>query len=42
MGGCPSIEEHIRRHVIDPACEPNATTTKGAEELIELVQSYLK
>ena len=34
------IEDHIRLHVIDPA--KNAERTRGAEELIEAVQTYLK
>ena len=34
------IEDHIRLHVIDPA--NNAERARGAEELIEAMQSYLK
>ena len=34
------IEDHIRIHVVAPA--QDAERTKGAEELIEAVQSYLK
>jgi DNA-binding FrmR family transcriptional regulator len=36
------IEGHIRTHVVDPAQERNASRAKGAEELIEVVQAYLK
>jgi DNA-binding FrmR family transcriptional regulator len=36
------IEDHIRFHVIDPAHEKNRERAKGAEELIEVVRSYLK
>jgi FrmR/RcnR family transcriptional regulator, repressor of frmRAB operon len=36
------LEEHIRAHVVDPACEPNAEKARGAEELIDVVRSYLK
>jgi DNA-binding FrmR family transcriptional regulator len=36
------IEDHIRMHVVDPATERNSTRAKGAEELIEIVQAYLK
>jgi FrmR/RcnR family transcriptional regulator, repressor of frmRAB operon len=36
------IEDHIREHVVDPAREPNSSRGKGAEELIEVVQAYLK
>ena len=34
------IEDHIRLHVMDPA--KSAERARGAEELIEAVQSYLK
>jgi DNA-binding FrmR family transcriptional regulator len=36
------IEDHIRKHVVDPARERNTNRTKGAQELIEVVQVYLK
>ena len=36
------IEDHIRMHVVDPARERNGDRARGAEELIEVVQSYLK
>ncbi len=36
------IEGHIRMHVVDPARERDSSRAKGAEELIEVVQSYLK
>lgn len=34
------IEDHIRLHVVDP--DKGAERTRGAEELIEAVQAYLK
>lgn len=34
------IEDHIRLHVIEPA--KSAERERGAEELIEAVQSYLR
>jgi DNA-binding FrmR family transcriptional regulator len=34
------IEDHIRLHVVNPA--KGAERSRGAEELIEAVQSYLK
>lgn len=34
------IEDHIRLHVVDP--EKDAERTRGADELIEAVQAYLK
>jgi DNA-binding FrmR family transcriptional regulator len=36
------IEGHIREHVVDPAHERSASRAKGAAELIEVVQAYLK
>ncbi|MGH7907222.1 MAG: metal/formaldehyde-sensitive transcriptional repressor [Candidatus Binataceae bacterium] len=36
------IEDHIRMHVVDPARERGSARAKGAEELIGVVQSYLK
>jgi DNA-binding FrmR family transcriptional regulator len=37
-----TIADHIRMHVVDPARERNGGRAKGAEELIEVVQAYLK
>ncbi|HZH11957.1 MAG TPA: metal/formaldehyde-sensitive transcriptional repressor [Microvirga sp.] len=36
------IEEHIRYHVVDPACEPDADRARGAQELIDVIRTYLK
>jgi FrmR/RcnR family transcriptional regulator, repressor of frmRAB operon len=36
------IEDHIRLHVMDPALERGSSKAKGAEELIGVVQTYLK
>jgi DNA-binding FrmR family transcriptional regulator len=36
------IEGHIRTHVVDPARERNSSRAQGAEELMEVVQAYLK
>ncbi len=36
------IEDHIRTHVTDPARERDSARARGAEELIGVVQSYLK
>lgn len=36
------IEGHIRFHVLDPDTKPTAEQTEAAEELIEIVRSYLK
>jgi FrmR/RcnR family transcriptional regulator, repressor of frmRAB operon len=35
------IEDHIRMHIVDPDRE-RGSRAKGAEELIEIVQAYLK
>jgi FrmR/RcnR family transcriptional regulator, repressor of frmRAB operon len=35
------IEDHIRNHVVDPR-ERDRNRAQGAEELIEVVQAYLK
>ena len=37
-----TIEGHIRTHVVDPSRERNTSRARGAEELIEVVQAYLK
>jgi DNA-binding FrmR family transcriptional regulator len=36
------VEDHIRFHVSDPANDPDRDRAKGAEELIEVVHSYLR
>jgi len=36
------MEDHIRHHVVDPANEPDPDRARGAEELIEVVRTYLK
>jgi DNA-binding FrmR family transcriptional regulator len=36
------LEDHIRTRVVDPLQEPDATRAIAAEELIEVVQCYLK
>jgi len=36
------IEDHIRKHVVDPARERDSARARGAEELIDIVQSYLR
>lgn len=36
------IEDHIRVHVVDPARERDSAKAMGAEELIDVVQAYLK
>jgi len=36
------LEGHIRHHVVDPTHEADPGRARGAEELIEALQSYLK
>lgn len=36
------IEGHIRFHVIDPDQKPTSEQTEAAEELIDVVKTYLK
>jgi len=36
------MEDHIRMHVVDPAWQRDATHSHAAEELIDVVRSYLK
>ena len=36
------MEDHIRMHVVDPGLVPSAEQAKAAEELIDVVRSYLK
>jgi DNA-binding FrmR family transcriptional regulator len=36
------VEDHIRWHVVDPAREPDPQRAKGAEELLDIVRTYLK
>ncbi|MGZ3554145.1 MAG: metal/formaldehyde-sensitive transcriptional repressor [Vulcanimicrobiaceae bacterium] len=36
------VEDHIRFHVVDPARETDRERAEGAQELIEVVHSYLK
>ena len=36
------IEEHLRTHVASPSITSNATRSRGADELIEVVRAYLR
>jgi len=36
------VEDHVRFHVLDPARKPTSAQALAADELIELVRSYLK
>ncbi|MFC7516056.1 metal/formaldehyde-sensitive transcriptional repressor [Herbaspirillum sp. GCM10030257] len=36
------IEDHIREHVANPAIQSDAERTKGVDELIGVIRTYLK
>jgi DNA-binding FrmR family transcriptional regulator len=36
------VEGHIRHHLVDPDDEPTSGKAKAAQELIEVVNAYLK
>ena len=36
------LEGHIREHVLDPKQKPDSEHTAAAEELIDVLRSYLK
>lgn len=36
------MEEHIRSHVVDPARDADSERAQGAQELIDVVRTYLK
>ncbi len=36
------MEGHIRYHVLDPDRDPSSKEAKAAQELIDIVKSYLK
>jgi DNA-binding FrmR family transcriptional regulator len=36
------IEEYVRTHVASPSITSNASRTRGADELIEVVRTYLR
>lgn len=36
------VEDHVREHLVDGAKYPNALNTEAAEQLLEVVRTYLK
>jgi DNA-binding FrmR family transcriptional regulator len=36
------IEDHIGSHIVSPAITSDAERSKGAEQLIDVIRSYLK
>lgn len=35
------IEDHILEHLVDPSAKPNDPRSQAAEELVEIIHSYL-
>ena len=36
------VEDHVRLHVLDPDAKPSANQRQAAEELIDVVRSYVR
>lgn len=36
------LEDHIRFHVVDPKVDPESEQAEAAEQLVDLVRSYLR
>ena len=36
------VEDHVRTHLVDPEKHPDALNTEAAEQLLEVVRTYLK
>jgi DNA-binding FrmR family transcriptional regulator len=36
------VEDHVRRHLVDTEEHPDALNTEAAEQLLEVVRTYLK
>jgi DNA-binding FrmR family transcriptional regulator len=36
------VEDHIRTHLVDPEKNPGALNAEAADQLIEVVHTYLK
>ena len=36
------LEDHVRFHVIDPETDPASEQAKAADQLLDLIRSYLK
>jgi DNA-binding FrmR family transcriptional regulator len=36
------LEDHVRFHVVDPNDDPESERVQAAEQLVDLVRSYLK
>ena len=36
------VEDHVRTHLVDPIAHPGALNAEAAEQLLEIVRTYLK
>jgi DNA-binding FrmR family transcriptional regulator len=36
------VEDHVRTHLVDPAVHPGALNAEAAEQLLDVVRTYLK
>jgi DNA-binding FrmR family transcriptional regulator len=36
------VEDHVRTHLVDDALHPGALNTEAAEQLLDVVRTYLK
>jgi FrmR/RcnR family transcriptional regulator, repressor of frmRAB operon len=36
------VEDHVRSHLVDPVKHPGVLNTEAAEQLIEVIRTYLK
>jgi len=36
------LEDHVRFHVLGPAVDPDSEQARAAEQLVDLIRSYLK
>ena len=36
------VEEHVRTHLVDPKAHPHALNADAAEQLLDVVRTYLK
>ena len=36
------VEDHVRTHLVDPEKYPGALNAEAAEQLLEVVRTYLK
>jgi DNA-binding FrmR family transcriptional regulator len=36
------VEDHVRTHLVDPETHPGALNTEAAEQLLDVVRTYLR